>query len=591
MKHTPFPQSSLVTSLWVTLTLCLSGTSGGGKAEAQVYEVPPPPELEESQLLALNLPQQQGGDQVDGGGFFPTLSETALLRGPYDARSYGGSYTVDSPDRIEQNATDIFPYQDPVPNFYQRNERFFRPLDQFFGFLTPFDTLTVENDRLRNVALSVDANLGILTRAFSHDQAMVKAGPLYLDVLWVGAGVLWSDFSGLTNFQEGDEDGWTGYIELGIRLAARITDSIYLTAGANLIYLPFENELAFRALTGELPGAALSLVYSDDLGAWDVSIFNYFQGRSGLNFAGQLNDEGIDRAGRYWFGIQQERANEFYDEDGVFFTNTLGVSATRLVLNDEWRYWVEARHLDFWGSFDFDDHRVRDQLSTWLGYEGSDIPFAPRFFYDVWDFDGAFQGSDVLLHRVGAAFTGRITENINWEGDIGYMFGTGDADTNYDSVLWNIGLSQAVSEDFTHFIRFGQGLFFNDLQNQALMSRYLRYGFDHRLGQRSSVSGFVQYADEEYDLVSDTLRERYGAGATLSIYPLDFTAVNFLGLWEQTRDIEGGSDGERWIGRVELSQRLGLRLSGQLFYQYEDNDGGPGSFTEHVTGLSLRRYF
>jgi hypothetical protein len=67
---------------------------------------------------------------------------------------------------------------------------------------------------------------------------------------------------------------------------------------------------------------------------------------------------------------------------------------------------------------------------------------------------------------------------------------------------------------------------------------------------------------------------------------------NLLGISiRQTRDIEGGSDGERWIGRVELSQRLGLRLSGQLFYQYEDNDGGPGSFTEHVTGLSLRRYF
>ncbi len=580
---------------WLCSLVCLVAFGAGSPSSAQQWhEAPPPPEppaADEAPYIALNLPGEPSHAPADGGGFFPTLSETALLRGPYDARSYAGNYTVDSPDRRGQLATDIFPYQDPVPNFYQRNERFYKPMDHFFGFLTPFDTFTYENERLRNFAFSMDANVGVLTRNFTPELAMVKAGPLFLDVLWIGTGVLWSDYTGPLVFADGDEDGWTGYIELGLRLAARLTDTIYLTAGANIIYLPWENEFAFRALTGNVPGIAVNLVYSDDWGPWSVSFYDRFFGRMGFDLLSPLDEEGLDRAGRYWFGIQQRRANEFYSGDDVFFTNVVGTSATRLVFDNQWRWWLEADHTDFWRTFDFDDHAMRDHFGTWLGYEGSVIPFAPRFFYDVWDLDGLFHGRESLLHNAGLALTGRLTENINWYGDVSYLFDTGPDSQDRDNVLWNMRFTHNITRDLTHSLGFGQGLFFNDFANEVLVSRYINYRTDYRLSRRSSLSAFVQYADQEVDLITNDERTRYGGGASINFLPLDFTGVRLLAFWEHIEQDNSDFEQERWILRGEITQRLGLRLSAQLFYQYEDNDAGPASFNEHVTGLSVRRYF
>lgn len=538
----------------------------------------------------LRLP---AGGPAPTDGYFPTLMEMPLLRGPYDARSAGGNYTVDSLDRRAQNATDIFPYASPGSNFYQRHPEVFGPADRVLGFFTPFDTLTFENDRLRNFSASIDGSTGLLTRAYSPELAMFKAGPLSIDILWLGTGVIWSDLNGPQQFREGEEPGFTGFVEMGLRVAARLTDTIHFTVGANIMYLPFVDRWAFQSLTGMGPAASASLLYADVWGDWDVSFFNIFSAFPGLNVLGQLSEPGFDRAGRYAFGIGgQRRANDFYNEEGVFFTNRLGASANRLVFNNEWRLNLFAEHVDFWRTFDFDDHGVRDSAGVSLGYEGSVIPFAPLFYYRVFEPDGVGRGQEIYYQQLGASFTGRLTENINWDGNVGYLFvGGQDAISSQDSILWNMGFTHTVTQNFTHWLRFGQGFFANDFINEYLVSRYVSYGLNYRIDRRSTLGAFVQYADSELSLLDNEEQQSWVAGATLGVQLLDFTSFNAAVIYNQIRPNNSFPETERWIYRASLSQQLGLRLTGTLFYQYEDFITEPTGFNEHLVGMSLRRYF
>jgi hypothetical protein len=587
----------LVSTLWAaSLLACLPLASLS--AQENVEEAPtaseglPDVDVETGEFLESPLPTEGGGAEGSD-GFFPTLSEIPLLRGPYDARSMGGTAMGTAPDRRTQLATDIFPYSSPDQNFYQRNPQIFRRADQILGFFTPFDTLTYENDRIRNFAMSFDSSLGILNRNFSPELATFKMGPLFLDVLWVGTGLIWSEYNGPQQFVEGEEDGFTGFVEVGVRAAARLTDTIFLIAGANIMYLPFNDRWAFQSLTGLGPGASLSMVYADDWEEWDVSFYNYFTGSSGINFLGQISEPGFDRAGRYAFGTGfQNRTNDFYSEDNVFWNNRLGGSANRLVFDNEWRLNLIAEHTDFWRSFDFDDHRVRDMASISLGYEGSVIPFAPEFFYTVFEPDGLGRDLEIFFQQLGASFTGRLTENVNWQGNAGYIFLTGpDAQTDNNSFLWTMGLEHTVNINFQHWLRFGQGFFSNEFFNEYVLSRFVSYGFNQRLDRRTSLTGFVQYADSELDLITDELRQTIIGGASLNFQPLDFTRFSASVIYNHNRVEASDVDSDRWIYRASLTQQLALRLTGTLFYQFEDFSGQPSDFDEHLIGFNLRRYF
>jgi hypothetical protein len=586
----------LTTWLWAVAVFAPSPES------LQAQEVPPAAsmasdglpdvDLETGEFIEPELPLE-GGPADGSDGFFPTLSEIPLLRGPYDARSMGGNGIGTTPDRRTQLATDIFPYSNPEPNFYQRNPQIFRRADQVLGFFTPFDTLTYENDRIRNFAMSFDSSLGILNRNFSPELATFKMGPLFLDVLWVGTGVIWSDYNGPQQFAEGEEDGFTGFVEVGVRAAARLTDTIFVIAGANIMYLPFNDRWAFQSLTGFGPGASLSLVYADDWGEWDVSFYNLFTGTSGMNFLGQISEPGFDRAGRYGFGTGfQNRANEFYSEDNVFWNNRLGASANRLVFDNEWRLNLTAEHTDFWRTFDFIDHRVRDMASVSLGYEGSVIPFAPVFSYSVIEPDGLGRDLEIYFQQINASFTGRITENVTWTGNTGYLFISGpDARSENNSFLWNMGLEHTVNVNLQHWLRFGQGFFSNEYFNDYVLSRYVSYGFNQRLDRRTSLTGFVQYADNELDLISDELRQGIIGGASLNYQPLDFTRFSASVIYNHASVTNSDVESDRWIYRASLTQQLALRLTGTLFYQFEDFNTEPNGFDEHLVGFNLRRYF
>jgi len=87
------------------------------------------------------------------------------------------------------------------------------------------------------------------------------------------------------------------------------------------------------------------------------------------------------------------------------------------------------------------------------------------------------------------------------------------------------------------------------------------------------------------------LRDRWGIGMSLIYQPLDFTSVRGTIMYESIEKSVDFGDVDRWLYRLEMQQQLGFRLTGQIFYQYEDRQGLNNEFKEHLTGLSMRRYF
>jgi hypothetical protein len=256
------------------------------------------------------------------------------------------------------------------------------------------------------------------------------------------------------------------------------------------------------------------------------------------------------------------------------------------VFDEQWRLGFAVDHTDFFRTFDFVEHRTRDHFGTMLGYEGSVIPFAPRFRYDMYSYDGF----ESLWHRVEALLTGRLTENIQWSGMAGYRRTTGTY-PDRDGFIWEVGLSQALTQNTRHWLYVGENFFNNELLPETLTARYARYVIDQRIDKSLSVRAFAQFSDRETIIDELAVRDRWGLGMSLIYNPLDFTTIRGTVMYESVEQGGALADADRWLYRLELQQQLAFRLTGRIFYQYEDRQGRNNDFKEHLTGLSMRRYF
>lgn len=546
-----------------------------------------------SQAYEPMLPQTVATDAT---GYFPTMTEDVLLRGAYDARSLGiDGMIVDGPDTLGQTASDIFPYSEPQPDFYGRNRGFFRPLNKVLGTFTPHDALTMESNRLQNVVFTADADLSLLTRAFEPELAHIKAGPLYFDVLWLGAGVYFSDYNGrhelnpVTTDNDGNGDGWTGFVELGVRGLIRFTDSIYISTVANVIYLPFENELGIGFGNSEYAGILTRLNINHVAAGWELLFYDEFQGRPGINFYPDADAPAFDQSGRYSFGFLDNRSAGLYNSGFVYFVNSVGFLASRAMFDNQWRLNFGIEHADYWQTFHFDNHGKRDWLRLAMQYEGTVIPFAPLLSYEYYSVDGYRS----LTHLVQLQLTGRLTENVSWLGMAGYMFNTGDQQEN-NSFIWEFNLDQTLTRSTHHWLSMGETFLKHEFAPETRTAKYIRYGIDQRIAARLTASAFVQYSENETSTnpqSSFKARDRFGAGFNLSYRPLDFTNILASALYEQNDQHHYDEDTHRWLFRLEVNQQLAHRLTGNVFYQYEEADQTDNPFTEHFFGMSLRRYF
>jgi hypothetical protein len=551
------------------------------------------------QTMPLDLPSNSGVPQdtlvsttvppvteAEMAGYYPTASDLFLLGDQdYPRRSF----TQEGPDASSQLASDIFMYESGEQDFYARNREMFDPINRVLGVFTPQKAFTAEFSALPLSGIALDGGFPIFTRTFEPRNAHLKLGPLAFDLIWLGAGALWSDFNGVNNFPAGQEDGWISFLEVAVRGNLQITDTIHLSWLANLVYLPGTNEIALSSLNNGFPNVALDLFFQRRVGTWDILLSDRFYARPGLDLFAELAVDGFDRSGRYQFGFYgREGQINTYDTRNVWLTNEISAKATTMIPEADWRFWLNLQHLDFWQSFDFDDHQSRDTLEALLGYEGNSIPFAPSLSYTVSTFD-QFES---FWHRVQLMFNGRLTENIQASAMGGYLW-TSNLDPQQVNYLWSLGLTHQFSQKGSHAINVGQNLFEDPFSPEVQFATYYRYNIDYQLAKKLTAGAYVQYSDGEF-IVSTARRgtgdfETYLVGATLQFQPFDFTRITGLLAYEDG-EFDNAAPYDRWVYRVMLTQQLASRLTLETLYQFEDFKG-VADFNEHLVSMSLRWYF
>jgi len=493
------------------------------------------------------------------------------------------------PDGIAVTSAGLWEYDDGTDNFYERHDGIFRPIDSLFGWFAPHEAIVFESPDAHTVTASADLAFPLgVTRNFDPSQAMIKMGPAYFDVLYAGAGVLFSDYEGTPELSH--EDGWIGVLELGVRGAARLTDNLYIIGTGYLFYLPFEDRFGFNFAGSGAGGTYLRVGYEFQTGPWDWFMYDQFQAYSPFHDLFENVDEGaIDQSGRYRFGLYDtgKSTNEFFEEDNVYFVNEVGVRGTAPVFNNDWRVWTQVDHRDIWKTMDFDDHLDTYHAGVRLGYEGDVIPFSPYVSYDV----SAFDNFDRLFHHVMVGGKERISENLTFSGTGGYVWSTGKGDT-LDSYLWSANLYHTMTERTSHSL--GGGQTYNEsLIGETAVTQYLQYQLSHRLTNRVSGNLFGQYGESEV-VVPDTGNiESLSVGARLNIRPWDFSLVTLSAFYQEFEDVGGGEFGnfDRWVYRAAWQYKIFSRTYSILSYQFEDYSGGVSDFDEHLFKATVRVYF
>ncbi|RYD75722.1 MAG: hypothetical protein EOP84_17865, partial [Verrucomicrobiaceae bacterium] len=517
------------------------------------------------------------GDPLDGTGpvepvpmedegYYPTIEETMLLGGDYHRM---GNRRNNSPDYQNQFAQGITPYPNPGESYRAPWENTFSPLNPFLGFFAPNQALVSEDERLwpRGMSFELDSSFPLLIRDFNPERAMVKAGPTYLDLMFIGMTVLHSDYQGDQAFDDDSEDGWLIGIEFGLRGMVQFTDQFYLSLAATLVYLPLENEIGFRLGSGGVPTIAATLDYRIEARDWDLRFYDTFYGGLGSDLFAGLDEEGFQQAGRYSFGFREvERTSEMYNGDNSFFTNALGFDSTTPVGQD-WRFWFSAKHADTWRTLDFEDHLAHNSLFARIGYNGEQVGFSPALEYYLDHYDYPNGGDSTISNRVYLTIKGRITENLRMEARAGYLWLNG-SDTYEDGYLYSVDLNHELSRYTTHSLSAGRDYFSYDLTGDSVVSDYIRYGIRHAFTKEFSGAAWVQYSEDEGRLFEG---ERTNVTALLryTLFNGNASAIQLRGAYEH-RNGSNGQRGDRWLGRLSYTQNLFSRTYGEIFYQYEE---------------------
>lgn len=421
-------------------------------------------------------------------------------------------------------------------------------------------------------------DLPLVTRRFDPEEAHFKAGPFYFQALWVGAGVLYSDYHGPRVFAPDEEDGWLSFASFRFRMAARLGPSLYLTADGELIYLFGENELGFH--TGFAGRPFASLVYETEVGSWDLRAYAEFGTGS---FYDMFGSEAYERAGRYSFGFLGR-----YDEGIVydpFLYTRVGAEASTLV-DPDWRLTLSADHSDYWyvGDDRGEDHWAREHAGVLVGAEPDRVPFTPWFSYDVYSVDYF----DSAYHRLYGGGSGRLSENVFFDGRAGYLFTTNDS-TERNSWLWNIGLRHRINERTTHGVRFGQDYFMNDYSIDSTVSSFLHYYITHEITERLRVHAYAQWSNDEFltgpFVGGEYESELYGVWLRYDFTDRLLVSVGYFE--EERRSTKTGGEFDRSLFEARLDARICERSTAYLLYQHEDTD----LYYEDLYMAGVRRHF
>ena len=523
-------------------------------------------------------------------GYYPTWqsSQPSATGGSAPGLLYGGRYTrtgwptgqttMQYRDDLQPGtAPMISPYllrNDLTPGGQPTNGH---TADLYLSPFVPGTAVFYSNGDRTNTRISWDAGLS-LHQDVDVQYAQIQAGPLFINFTQIEADLLYSDISG-PYAQSLPSDGFIAAVGLYFNIDLRISPRTFFTLAGALFYVPTSYRVGFYLTGGN--AAFAQFEHSFEVGTWDVTIFDYVDAISPMNYLLQnLNSSAFDRSGLYTLGFITQNFDE-RPFSRVYYRNTVGIRGSTF-LGPDLRFSTGYEHYDTWqGNGDHLVHEFNlDHYYAGLFYEPKDLWLMPWVTYDAYEYDN-YSGS---LQQVFAGATMPISPEIQAYARVGYAWLSGHNGRGIDdgSLVWDVGISQKLSLAWSHSLAVGDSYRISPLL-QTTSGLYGTYTINYappesRFSAAASVTGehSEPYKNDQWLATATaayTIDERTTARALVLYSPAVF---------------EGGNRSV-WLYRAELDRELTSTLSLRLIYQYTDWDTTQfnSSYQDQMVMLSL----
>lgn len=474
------------------------------------------------------------------------------------------------------------------------------------------------NVGLGPVALAPGLNTPV-RRGFQPQDAELKIGFFYLNLTDITGSLLYSDNANLSNNnRRGDV---TGAISLGTEAVLQLNDGLQFAISGRFVYLPFENRAGVDGFGISDPfakfalnGSALfraQMTYEFKIADWDAVIFDDFSinnqslyrlgdgdfldaydgetFRSEKSFAGRTE---VYRPGSYSPGGYRDDVNNpnRFDSSDLYYINQAGAEVSRL-LPTVTRAIGRYVHQNVWypngnnrpGSA-YDDYSA-DIFTARLQSERENLRFKPFLQHQA----SRYSNAPGWAHKSIAGVSGPITDQVDFLGQGGYYFRTGD-NSSASSTIWLLALTHTAGP----YTRHGVAYYREVTQPQRQLRESYNYQLQQILGPYL-VGGFYASRDKYGDLDSKATFVEETFFSSYVSYDLGTRGNLSAQFYYVMTDYVSAAipDSDRWIFRLLYNVNFTPDLRGTFLYQFQsrNSDVSAASYYENLLGVTITKSF
>jgi hypothetical protein len=454
----------------------------------------------------------------------------------------------------------------------------------------------------------------------------VRIGIFILDDLTIGAGGMYSDYSGLlprggggTKFKSAlvDQDPWAAMVWARMSLTTYVTNTFALTIRPSGFWLPLEGKFGYSAFNGFLglgnaqlmPQAIFELAYKTDLWrSWQFSFHDYFMGvmerRSvldeGILLGANLRDmSSYDTAGRYAFGgfappMNGTTANDslslnnnFFKGGSILFRNIGKATLSKSIGENTTASFFYMRQ-DGWDD-QFNHFSAFNRIGAMLTQNG---PLLTKYI----GYNSIFSDESAPRSMAQWAYSGfraTLRPNLTAWASVGYLWTHGGV-SDRNSTLWRAAIEHNIGPKTTHGISVGKTVTDPDF-GAIYVGDFARYFITHELSSRVSLRLMAQhFKGERLDVGSDNEYKSNVLGGLISCNLGEQDTLVLFNAYEEFSS--WGMQGWELLNhRLSYFHQFTPDLEGQLFYQYQHGDTAfgtkAGDFKEHLLFLGMAKRF
>jgi hypothetical protein len=274
----------------------------------------------------------------------------------------------------------------------------------------------------------------------------------------------------------------------------------------------------------------------------------------------------------------------------------VGVQATRILPSDV-RLSVRAFHENLWYNQNGRGlPNSRDEIDVLAVSQRENLRFKPFVEYTVARTDPWNQ----IWQSVNVGATGPITDQLDFYGSLGYLYGTGGSEpytstsNGYQSMLWNLRLNHAAGPNTTESLSFGRT---TDTFDQQIATG-LAYSITQVIGPSITGELIAMWAKVDALNANQNSFNDFLAGVQLTYFVSPRTEIRIAGTYQREYypNLQIGNQNEYqniWTGQAELSYHFTDTLIGNLLYQYTNQDTNlpENGYYENLVLVTISKFF